>query len=331
VKLRAAAWLLAVLCAAAAGAPRLAHAEPLWRRVREPGSAARSKARRRAEQLFAQATDARMDPELLRDLSLGSAALLELSGGAERDPWQAVLLGRVLLDAEPGRERDAARLIESGLPGLSTSEFKRESWFDLGLSYMLSGDFERAARAYTAALALAWDADDRATIYRNRGKARMLSGRLGDAVTDFRAAVRLAQIPVVVALSNFGLGVALERNGDYPAGMQAVALGVAVRLSGPNLLSESVLDLPTLRWIPEYDVHYFRALGAMSQAEAATDSAVEQERYEAALESWQQYLELADGKDRFVANAERHRQRCQEALLRLRRDANEQRRSGRAR
>jgi hypothetical protein len=113
--------------------------------------------------------------------------------------------------------------------------------------------------------------------------------------------------------------------------MQAVALGVAVRLSGPNLLSESVLDLPTLRWIPEYDVHYFRALGAMSQAEAATDGALEQERYEAALESWQQYLELADGKDRFVANAERHRQRCQEALLRLRREASEQRRSSRAR
>lgn len=315
---RRGAWLVAALCVAG-----LAHAEPtLWQRTREPGSQARSKARKRAEQLFAQATEARLDPEMLHDLSLGSAALLELSGGAQRDPWQAVLLGRVLLDAGPGHEREAARLIEGGISQLPTSEFKRESWFDLGLSEMLVGEPERAARAYTAALALASDPDDRATIYRNRGKARMLSGRLGDAVGDFRAAVRLAQSPVVVALSHFGLGVALERNGDYPAGMQAIALGVAVRLSGPNLLSESVLDLPTLRWIPEYDVHYFRALGAMSQADAADEAEVEEERYSAALESWEQYLALAEpAKDRFVPNAERHRQRCQDALARLHRPA----------
>jgi tetratricopeptide (TPR) repeat protein len=301
----------------------LAHAEPtLWQRTREPGSIARSKARRRAEQLFAQAADARLDPEILHDFSLGSAALLELSGGAARDPWQAVLLGRVLLEAGPGREREAAGLIEAGLGQLPTSEFKGDSWFDLGLSYWLSGDLERATRAFTAALSLAWDADERASIYRNRGKARMLSGRLGDAVADFRAAVRLAQGPVVVALSHFGLGVALERNGDYPAGMQAIALGVAVRLSGPGLQSESVLDLPTLRWIPEYDVHYFRALGAMSQADAADETDVEEERYAAALESWEQYLALAEpAKDRFVPNAERHRQRCLDALSRLHRAA----------
>lgn len=321
-------WLLAALAVASA-----AQAEPsIWQRAQQPGSEGRSKARRRAEQLFAQATDAGLDPELLRDLSLGSAALLELSGGAERDPWQSVLLGRVLLDAAPGREREAARLIESGLPSLPSSEFKRESWFDLGLTAMLSGETERAARAYTAALALAWDADDRATIYRNRGKARMLSGRLGEAVSDFRAAVRLAQSPVVVALSHFGLGVALERNGDYPAGMQEVALGTAVRLSGPNVISESVLDLPTLRWIPEYDVHYFRALGAMSQADSADEPELEQERYEAALESWEQYLPLAEAaKDRFEANAERHRQRCLDALARLRRAARPNERSGRVR
>jgi tetratricopeptide (TPR) repeat protein len=259
---------------------------------------------------------------MLHDLSLGSAALLELSGGAAHDPWQAVLLGRVLLDAGPGREREAARLIEGGVGQLPTSDFKRESWFDLGLSCMLAGESERAAKAYTAALALASDPDDRATIYRNRGKARMLSGRLGDAVSDFRAAVRLAQSPVVVALSHFGLGVALERNGDYPAGMQAIALGVAVRLSGPGLQSESVLDLPTLRWIPEYDVHYFRALGAMSQADAADETNVEEERYASALESWEQYLALAEpAKDRFVPNAERHRQRCLDALSRLHRAA----------
>ena len=294
-------------------------AEPtLWQRAQTPGSATRAKARLRAEQLFDQASDPRADLETLRDLSLGSAALMELSGEARRDPWQKVLLGRVLLDAQPGREHEALQLIESGLPALPDSDFKRASLFDLGLGAMFSGEMERASRAFTAALALAWKPDDRATIHRNRGKARMLSGHLQDAVADFRAAVGLARGVEVTALSRFGFGVALERSGDYPQGMQEIARGVALRLPVPPYPSESVLELPGLRWIPEYDVHYFRALGALSEADAADSSELSHDRYEAALESWEQYIPAAEAqKDRFLANALRHRQRCLDALERL--------------
>jgi tetratricopeptide (TPR) repeat protein len=292
-----------------------ARAEPtVWQRVRDPGAPARAKARLRAEQLFDQASEAHADWEIVRELSLGSAALLELSGGARRDPWQAVLLGRVLLDAEPGRERAAIRLIESGLGALPDSDFKRASLFDVGLGAMLSGEMEHAVRAFSAALRLAWDPDDRATIHRNRGKANMLAGRLTDAVSDFRAAVRLARGVEVLALSHFGLGVALERSGDYPEGMQEIARGVAVRLPVPPYPSESVLDSLNLRWVPEYDVHYFRALAAMAEAKSA-DRAVALDRYQLALESWDQYLPAAEAsRDRFLPNAQRLRQRCLDAL-----------------
>lgn len=298
---------------------KVADAQPtIWQRVAEPGAVVREKARLRAEQLFDQAAEVRADPELLQGLSLGGAALLELSGGARRDPWQAVLLGRVLLDAQPGREREAIALIESGLRQLPDSDFKRASWFDVGLGALLSGDLEHSDRAFTAALALAWDPDYRASIHRNRGKARMLSGRLGEAVADFRAAVQLARGVEVMALAHFGLGVALERSGDYPQGLQEIGRGVAVRLPVPPYPSESVLDLPSLRWFPEYDVHYFRALGAMSEAAASGSVELERDRYEAALESWDQYLPAAEAsKDRFLLNAERHRKRCAEALERL--------------
>src|SRR5207244_5766219 len=126
-----------------------------------------------------------------------------------------------------------------------------------------------------------------------RGRERMRAGRMPPAVADFREAVRLARHPEVLALSHFGLGVTLERSGDYPQGMQEIARGVAVRLPVPPFASESVLDLTTLRWFPEYDVHYFRALGAMSEAMAADSRELERERYEAALESWDQYLPAA--------------------------------------
>ena len=294
-------------------------AEPtLWQRVREPSALLDAKARLRAEQLFDHVSDARSDPDLVQNLSLGSAALLQLAGGARKDPRQAVLLGRVLLDAQPGREREAVALIESGISALPASDFKRASLFDVGLGAMLSGDMEHANTAFSAALALAWDPDYRASIHRNRGKARMLAGRLADAVSDFRAAVKLARGVEVLALSHFGLGVALERSGDYPQGLQEIARGVAMRLPVPPYPSESVLDLPTLLWFPEYDVHYFRALGAMAEAQAADSRDAERDRYQAALESWEQYLPAAEAsRDRFVSNAERHRKRCADALLRL--------------
>ncbi len=293
-----------------------AHAEPtLWQRALDPSARPRSRARLRAEQLFDQATEVRADPETLQDLSLGSVALMELSGGARRDPWQAVLLGRVMLDAQPGREQQAIALIESGLPALPASDFKRASLFDVGLGAMLSGDMDHATKAFTAALALAWDPDYRASIHRNRGKARMLSGHLIEAVTDFRAAVRLARGVEVMALSRFGLGVALERSGDYPQAMQEIARGAAVRLPVPPYPSESVLDLPTLRWVPDYDVHYFRALAEMAEADAADSAALTREHYESALDSWEQYVLAAEAQsDRFLPNALRRRQRCLEAL-----------------
>ncbi len=308
------ALVLALLLAPAA------NAEPsLWEKAKTPGSKARAKARLRAEQLFDEASDPRAGLETLRNLSLGSAALMELGGDARRDPWQQVLLGRVLLDTQQGREREALQLIEGGLLALPDTDFKRSSLFDVGLAALFSGEMAHASKAFTAALGLAWRPDDRATLHRNRGKARMLSGQPLGAVADFRAAVQLARGVEVMALSRFGLGVALERSGDYPQGMQEVARGVALRLPVPPYSSESVLDMPGLRWIPEYDQHYFRALGAMSEVEQAETTELLQEHYEAALESWEQYVPAAEAnKDRFLANALRHRQRCLDALARLR-------------
>ncbi|HKY35932.1 MAG TPA: tetratricopeptide repeat protein [Polyangiaceae bacterium] len=309
-----------------------AQAEPsLWGRVIDPNAQPASKARQRAEQLFDYSRQAGEDPEALRELSLGGAALLELSGGVRRDPWQAVLLGRILLDAQPGRERDAVRLLEQGLSGLPDSDFKLESWFDLGIGAMKIGDFARAEDAFAAALALAWDPDDRARCYRNRGRARLLSGQMMAAVADYRSAVRLARDTLGSALSHLGLGVTLERSGDYPQGMLEVARSVAMRIAVPPSSSVFVLDVPGLTWVPEYDEHYFRALAAMSEAEQTDDTDTAEAAYESALVSWEQYLPAAEAqKDRFVANAKRHQKRCLEALERLQ-QAPVPRRSGRVR
>jgi tetratricopeptide (TPR) repeat protein len=305
-----------------------AAAEPtFWQRTTDPQARQSARARLRAEQLFEQAVQQRRDPDAQRELSLGSAALLELSGGALRDPWQAVLLGRVLLDAQSGRELEALLLIERGLSRLPDSDFKGESWFDAGLGAQRGGDSARAIRAFTAALSLAWAPDDRANAYRNRAKAQMLLGNLQACIEDLKQAVALARDPKILGLSRFGLGVALERAGDYPQGMLEIARGVANRLPVPPYPVESVLDLP-LFWTPEYDVHYYRALAAMAEAAQADSAEMAEAAFEAALLSWEQYLPAAEAqKDRFVANAKRHHKRCLDALERLQR-APAARRSG---
>jgi hypothetical protein len=71
-----------------------------------------------------------------------------------------------------------------------------------------------------------------------------------------------------------------------------------------------------LRWVPEYDVHYYRALAAMTEASAAGyDDELAEVSYESALVDWEQYLLAAEAaKDRFTVNARRHQKRCQDAL-----------------
>ena len=312
----------AILIATALCVPCTARSQPtLWQRATDPRAEARFKARVYAEQLFNQVTDPRVEPDLQRDLSADGAALLQLDG-TRQDATSRVLLGRLLLETRSGREVQATALIESGVFLLPDSEFKRASLFDAGLGAILSGELQHAERSFSVALSLAWDPDDRATLHRNRAKARMLSGRLREAVGDFRAAVRLARNVDVMALSHFGLGVALERSGDYPEGMQEIARGVALRLPVPPYPSPSVLDLPGLRWFPEYDLHYYRALGAMVEAAQADSRELEQEQYEAALEDWEQYLPAAEAaKDRFLPNAERSKKRCLDTLLRLKKAA----------
>jgi tetratricopeptide (TPR) repeat protein len=312
------AWSLGLLAAPLLAAQAQATEPTLWQRARDPGAAVRERARLRAEQLFEQASDARSDPELFHNLLLGSASLLELGGDASQDPWRAVLLGRLLLEGESPHKQRAMQLIEGGLPKLPASEFKRQAWFDLGVAALRSRQYARSERAFGAALALAWDVDDRSITHRNRGRSRMLSGQLAAALGDYRAAVALARASDTLALARFGLGVALERSGDFPQGLQEVARAVSIHLPVPPYPAESVLDWSELIWTPDYEVFYVRALAAMSEAGEQVPREAALAAYDEALRNWELYLAAAT-QDRapFVANAERHRQRCRDAMKRL--------------
>ena len=128
----------------------------------------------------------------------------------------------------------------------------------------------------------------------NRGESSMVTGRLAEAIADYRSAVRDAGSPDTQALALWGLGVALERSGDLPSALDAVEKAAVIRLPIAGVPNATALDLPSVFFVPAYDVYYYKALGAMASARAAERPDEKKIDLEAAIFEWDRYLEQAE-------------------------------------
>jgi hypothetical protein len=153
----------------------------------------------------------------------------------------------------------------------------------------------------------------------NRGESSMVAGRLRAAVEDYRRALADSGSPETQALALWGLGVALERAGDLPSALEALGRASQIRLFGAA--GASVLDLPSVFFVPAYDVHYYKALGAMADARAAEHAHEKKLHLDVALFEWDRYLEQAepDGH-RWAGNAKRLRARCERDVEKLKQE-----------
>jgi hypothetical protein len=99
------------------------------------------------------------------------------------------------------------------------------------------------------------------------------------------------------------LGVALERNGDLPRALDAMNAARAIQIPGIG----SALDLPSVFFVPAYDIHYSKALSAMAAARGESRPSLVATHLLDAGEEWQKYLEHAvPDKHRWAENAKRH-------------------------
>jgi tetratricopeptide (TPR) repeat protein len=299
---------LALVLGLSALRPALA-APSIWNRARDPSLKLAYARFVAAERLEAHALEAFADPRGQRDFTLEATALFETSGALLGDARLSYLLGDLLLDP-----------LLSALERAPESPLAAQGYFNLAIASAKLGERARERDAYSRSLELETDANARAIIFANRAEASMAQGDLKSAIRDYRRATTLARNPDAQALAEWGLGVALERSGDLPAALAAVDLATSIKLPSPPFASTDALELPNVFFDPDYDLDYYRALGAMSEARHARASAEREQALGEAVDHWTRYLERAEADPQpWIANAKAHRAYCERELAKLKR------------
>ncbi|MFO0571552.1 MAG: tetratricopeptide repeat protein [Polyangiaceae bacterium] len=308
-------WALACACSFSFASP--VSAQPsIWDSARDPKSRRDYETLVGVERMLSREDESMaFDPAFPERLMRAALAVVELGSGKDsRDARLLFLAGDLLSDPLLGRDEDAKNVLERALARDPESPLAGRAWFNLAIGAAKVSDPKREHHAYSRALESVWEPGFRANIYANRGESSMVLGDLEAAIRDYRKSIALADRPDLVALSQYGLGIAYERNGDLPRGLEAMAVARAIQIPGIG----SALDLPSVFFVPPYDIHYYKALSAMSAARRdAKPESLAIALLEAA-EEWQKYLEPASAdRHRWVPNAKRHQRTVLERLKRL--------------
>jgi tetratricopeptide (TPR) repeat protein len=328
--LLAPALLLALL------GPEPARASPsIWQRASAPGIAAQQKILHRIERLLGSLGL----PEFDAELSAGAIALMQLGqtgwpclvprGPASRrvlppppefvlDARLEYLIGGALLDSQAGRESEARCMLERALRDAPDSPLAARGLSDLAIAAAKMGDREAEHAAYLRALELTWEPDARGNLLANLAESEMALGDLRRAVRGYLRALSTSQQPELVAGAYFGLAVALDRSGDWPGALEAAKRAISVQLPPTLFAADNVLDLPNVFFTPSYEIHYYKALGAMASAELAKDELARRDALAEATEQWTRYLVPAQvDHARFAPRAALHQARVQRQLLEI--------------
>jgi tetratricopeptide (TPR) repeat protein len=248
-------------------------------------------------------------PEFNAEFSAGAVALFQLSDRRWRcptppeasdasaappepslDPRLEYLIGGALIEAQVDRDIDARCILERALLDAPDSPLAAEGYFNLAIVAGKLGDRKAERAAYLRALDVTWDPDIRANVYGNLAESDMGAGDLKRALREYHIAVAASQQADALSLAYFGLAVALDRSGDLPSALDAAKQAISVQLPTTLFSTSSVLDLPTVSFTPSYEVHYYKALGAMAAALLAKDAAPQREALADAVEQWTAYL-----------------------------------------
>jgi tetratricopeptide (TPR) repeat protein len=172
------------------------------------------------------------------------------------------------------------------------------AWFDIAICDAKLHDRQDEANAYTSALAIEDDPGQRALLFGNLAESRMSLGDLESARDAAETSLQLHDLDLV----RYTLGVILDRSGDEWGAIQQVTIAV-----GGKGLGIAILSQPGVFFEPEYEKHYYEALGWLSAARALAPKSPEwQFDLLGALKEFHAYVDQSAADDRWRKRAQDH-------------------------
>ncbi|AKV02522.1 hypothetical protein AKJ09_09185 [Labilithrix luteola] len=213
-------------------------------------------------------------------------------------------LGNVYLRlGDVGKEyyQRSAKVLKAALRDAPDHPMAEESWLWLAFACGHTGEYACERDAYIQVLRRASEEVLRATPLLNLAETSMHLGDLAGAVEGYREALRISSsIPsdTTAPLAVWGLAVALDRSGDrIEAEKQArfaISLERSLGLRAPWGGSVSaLLHSENVFFVPEYEVHWYDALGAAALARAATSASEAAHLWRVAEEAFRAYVARA--------------------------------------
>lgn len=281
-------------------------AEPtFWDVVREPTTAHVQQMWLGAERALAAVEEEYWTREIHKRTNEDCAEKIQLWGGAESENADLMFLfGQCLVGAERGYDALGRDVLLRAIELYPTSPRLAVAWATVGIAAKRTSDPALELWSYGRALESAWDPAHRAELYLRRGHAHMRASDLPSAIADLQIAWRESATPVGRALAQWALAVALDRSHDLPAALPHARDAAAARMGPAGTLT--ALEVDGVDLDPPYEVHYYRALPYLADAEGQSDVANLVGSLEAAQALFLAYAKAAASNDRWVPRAREH-------------------------
>ena len=307
---------------------RSAHAETppsSWDIVRDPSLRERYATHLYVQrQLFSAGSEEPLDRNRMRSFALDAAlrSLRAANAGTSDDVRLRFDLMQVLRERDNLLlERHDAELLPLAR-GVCTDDHatdhqRSSACFVVALLHAKAEETEEEIEAYADVLRFESDPLQRGIVVINRAEGYMRLGRLQEAIEGYREVIvmlsPLSQRGDTITSAYWGLAVALDRYRDTQGALAAASWAVS---SDPSLFlvtpGHRPGENPDVFFVPDYDAHWYRAIGwrakAMGAGVPARDvarylgqSAMEYALYVASAEHAKDQSYLVVGKERLDA------------------------------
>lgn len=249
-----------------------AQAQPVspWQRVKDPGVGARSFIQHFADHKREPRDLDHATEKLRMQLNRACSNWLERVAGpgleASEDAALLFLYGECLAYAGPGAVKPAGAVLERALALAPMDPYAPQAWNTLGRVYAALGELDAAYNAFERALEREWDGAVRVAIHIEQGLLTLAHAEFERAIERLSSARDATAEPVQWALSQWALGVAMDRAwlGSEGAALAWMASQGRFGVNGEF----DVLALPGVAPEPASETTYYRALALMGKAQA---------------------------------------------------------------